>query len=89
MTIKGNDANPKTDPGIIDALRGQNPWVDKADFDHHGYGVVKASTNGMVCDMVRLKTIKQKTTAVVGGTDFRYTIARGQTTIKGQHGPAA
>ena len=27
-----------TDPALIDALRGINPWVDNADFDHHGFG---------------------------------------------------
>ena len=27
---------------IIDTLRGLNPWVDQADFDHHGYGLVEA-----------------------------------------------
>ena len=34
VTIEGNDANPSTDPAIIEALRGFNPWVDAADFDH-------------------------------------------------------
>ena len=38
QVLKGNDANPNTPPAIIDALRGVNPWVDQADFDHHGYG---------------------------------------------------
>ena len=33
VTIEGNDANPSTDPAIIEALRGFNPWVDAADFD--------------------------------------------------------
>ena len=32
MIIPGNDANPNTDPGIINALRSINPWVDQADF---------------------------------------------------------
>ena len=41
QVLKGNDANPNTAPAIIDALRAVNPWVDQADFDHHGYGVVE------------------------------------------------
>src|SRR5918999_1443261 len=46
VVIAGNDANPSTNPAIIDALRGFNPWVDQADFDHHGYATVEASRNG-------------------------------------------
>jgi alkaline phosphatase D len=87
--IKGNDANPNTPPAIIEALRGFNPWVDTADFDHHGYGTVVASKTGLQCDLVRLETIKQKTTKTLPGADFSYKVARGQTSIKGQHGPAA
>ena len=45
MTLKGNDKNPATPPAIIDALRGINPWVETADFDKHGYGLVKADQN--------------------------------------------
>jgi hypothetical protein len=41
------------------------------------------------CDLVRLETIKQKTTKTLPGADFSYKVARGQTSIKGQHGPAA
>ncbi|MDX6665743.1 MAG: alkaline phosphatase [Solirubrobacteraceae bacterium] len=89
VIIKGNDQDPSTDPNIINALRGQNPWVDMADFDHHGYGVMEAGTDGMTCDMRRMKTIKQKSTDVIPGDDFKYVVKRGQTSVKGQHGPAA
>src|SRR5439155_20341466 len=55
--LKGNDANPHTDPGIIEALRGINPWVKAADFDHHGFGKVTATQTGLDCTLVRLQTI--------------------------------
>jgi alkaline phosphatase D len=88
-TINGNDNNPSTPPALVDALRGINPWVDQADFDHHGYGVLEARPDGLDCNLVRMQTIKRKTTAVVPGNTFNYKISRGQTSIKGQHGPAA
>ena len=88
-TIKGNDANPKTDPAIINALRGINPWVDQADFDHHGFGTVTATTGGLTCDMERLTTIKKKTTATIAGDSWRYEVKPGLPSIKGQKGPAS
>ncbi len=88
VVIKGNDANPTTDPGIINALRGFNPWVDQAEFDHHGYGVVEARRNGMTSYFVRLETIKRRTRATLPRKGFAYEIARGQTSIKGVNGPA-
>src|SRR4051794_18740513 len=87
--LPGNDQNPNTPPGIINTLRGFNPWVDNADFDHHGYGVMELSSKGLKCDMRRLQTIKKKSTALVAGNDFSYKVARGQKSVKGQHGPAA
>ena len=51
VIIPGNDADPNTDPGIINALRSINPWVDQADFDHHGYALVEASRNGFECTL--------------------------------------
>ncbi|MCW2991184.1 MAG: hypothetical protein JWM73_1778 [Solirubrobacterales bacterium] len=89
VVIKGNDQNPQTNPALIDQLRSINPWVDAADFDHHGYGKVVASKTGLQCDMVRMETIKKKTTKTLPGTDWSYKVARGQKSIKGQHGPAA
>jgi alkaline phosphatase D len=83
VVIKGNDANPHTDPGIIDALKGINPWVDTADFDHHGYGRVVATKDSFECEMVRLQTIKKKTTAKIPSTGMHYRVARGQQSIKG------
>lgn len=89
VTIKGNDANPHTDPSLIDALRQLNPWVDAADFDHHGYGVVTASQDLFDVNMVRCQTIKKRSTATVAGEDFHYRVERGQTSVKGVHGPAS
>lgn len=88
VTIKGNDANPSTPSAIIDALRGVNPWVDQADFDHHGFGRVKASASGLHCELVRMQTIKKRTTATLPSATYTYDLKRGQTSIKGVHGPA-
>src|ERR1044071_6335424 len=62
--IKGNDANRATPPALIDALRTINPHVDNADFDHHGFGAVTASANELKCEMVRMQTIKKKSTEI-------------------------
>src|SRR3954469_16350827 len=81
--IKGNDANPSTPQALINALRGINPHVDNADFDHHGFGAVTASANGLTCEMVRMQTIKKRTTAKLPATDWTYKVAPGAPSIKG------
>ncbi len=86
-TIKGNDQNPSTSPGLIDALRNINPWVDYADFDHHGYGRIEARKDGLTCDLVRMRTIKQRTKEQVPAVTYK--VARGQASVKGQNGPPA
>jgi alkaline phosphatase D len=83
VIIKGNDKSPHTDPSIIDALKGINPWVDQADFDHHGYGKVVATKDSFDCEMVRLQTIKKKSAAKLPSTGMHYRVARGQQSIKG------
>jgi alkaline phosphatase D len=87
QVLKGNDANPNTAPAIIDALRAVNPWVDQADFDHHGYGLVEASDKAFDVTLKRVKTIKKRSTATLPAAGFRYTVDRGQTSIKGVNGP--
>ena len=87
--IKGNDAAPNTPTAIIDALRGINPQVDNADFDHHGFGEITASSDGLTCKMVRMETIKRKTTKQLPAESWTYKVGRGAPSIKGQHGPAA
>ena len=85
--IPGNDAKPSTSPALIDALRGINPWIDFADTDHHGYGRIEATTAGLRCDLVRMKTIKQRTKERIAPITYR--LDRGQTSVKGQNGPPA
>ncbi len=85
--LKGNDANPRTDPGVIAALRGINPWVDAADFDHHGYGVVRASKTEFDVSLKRVQTIKKRSLATLPD-ELRYRVTPGQKTIKGVNGPA-
>jgi alkaline phosphatase D len=87
--IQGNDSNPSTDPAIINALRQINPWVDQADFDHHGYGLVKATRSEFDCTLKRIATIKRRSRQTLSNSGFRYQVARGQTSIKGVNGPAA
>jgi alkaline phosphatase D len=89
QVLKGNDANPNTSTAVIDALRGVNPWVDQADFDHHGYGLVKADAKTFDVTLERVPTIKKRSKARLPTTGFRYTVARGQTSIKGVNGPPA
>jgi len=80
--LPGNDQNPNTPPAIINTLRGFNPWVDQADFDHHGYGVVKASRSSLDVRLRRMKTIKQRTKSKL--PDFHYVVKRGQKSIIGK-----
>jgi alkaline phosphatase D len=86
QTLKGNDKNPSTPPAVITALRGLNPWVDQADFDHHGYGLVSASQTSFDCTLKRMKTIKTHSKAALPTTGFHYSVARGQTSIVGVNG---
>jgi alkaline phosphatase D len=87
--LKGNDAKPATPPAVIDALRGLNPWVDQADFDHHGYGVVSASQSSFDVTLKRIQTIKKRSRARLPSQGFTYSVARGQASIKGVNGPPA
>jgi len=78
ITLKGNDASPKTDPAIVATLRGINSWVKDADFDTHGYGLVKATQTSFDVQFRRLKTIKRKSTATLPAAPFKWTLQRGQ-----------
>ncbi|MBE2317359.1 alkaline phosphatase D family protein [Solirubrobacter sp. CPCC 204708] len=89
QTLPGNDANPNTPQAIIDTLRGLNPWVDQADFDHHGYGLVEASPTKFDVSFKRVQTIKRRSRATLPSTGFTYSVARGQKSIKGVNGPPA
>jgi alkaline phosphatase D len=87
VVIPGNDANPHTDPAVLNALRAFNPWIDQADLDHHGYALVKASGSGFDCTLKRLSTIKQRTRETLTTDGYTYHVARGQKSIKGVNGP--
>jgi alkaline phosphatase D len=89
VRLQGNDANPRTDPAIIDTLRGINPWADAADFDHHGYGVVEAGRDRLTSSFVRVETIKRRSRRRLPASGFTYEVARGQRSIKGVNGPRA
>jgi alkaline phosphatase D len=87
--LPGNDRNPSTSPALINLLRGLNPWTDQADLDHHGYARVTATQQRFDCEFVRMQTIKRRTRATLPSTGFRYSLVRGQTSIKGVNGPPA
>jgi alkaline phosphatase D len=87
--LPGNDRNPATSPGVLGLLRAANPWVDQADLDHHGYARVTATQQRLDCELVRMATIKRRSRAKLPSSGFTYSIARGQTSIKGVNGPAA
>jgi alkaline phosphatase D len=87
QVIVGNDANPRTDPNLINALRGINPWVDQADLDHHGFGLVKATRKSFDVTLKRVTTIKARSTATLSDKGYRYRVERGQRSIKGVNGP--
>jgi alkaline phosphatase D len=87
--LPGNDRNPNTSPALINLLRGLNPWTDQADLDHHGYARVTATQQRFDCELVRMQTIKRRTRATLPSAGFRYSLARGQTSIKGVNGPPA
>jgi alkaline phosphatase D len=87
--LPGNDQNPNTSPAIINLLRGLNPWTDQADLDHHGYARVTATQQRFDCEFIRMATIKRRSRAKLPSTGFRYSLARGQTSVKGVNGPAA
>lgn len=89
VKLQGNDANPRTDPALIEALRGINPWVDSADFDHHGYGLIEMREDGLTSKFVRLDTIKKRSLKTMPEKGFTYQVQRGQTSIKGVNGPPA
>jgi alkaline phosphatase D len=82
VVIQGNDQNPHTDPALIATLRSINPWVKAADFDHHGFGRVKATQTSFDCELVRMATIKQRSKATLPATaDYHVKLHRGQKSI--------
>ena len=82
VVIKGDDADPHTDPALIDTLRAINPWVQAADFDHHGFGRVTATRDTFDVELVRLETIKRRSTTTLPSAGFRWNVHRGQTSLQ-------
>lgn len=78
-SVPGNDRNPNTPQVVIDALRQINPWVQAADLDHHGYGLVEASARGFDVRFRRVRTIKRRSRATL--PDMRWTVTPGRPSI--------
>jgi alkaline phosphatase D len=50
---------------------------------------VTATTEHLDCELVRVESIKRRTTRTLPSDGFRWRVQRGQTSIKGVNGPAA
>ena len=86
---------PHTGKAIYDILLSANPWLKNGNVDQHGYGRVKADGAGFGCDLVRMKTIKQQSTAKMPLNDpasapwngnsgtYSWTVKPGQAGLKG------
>ena len=46
-----------------------------------------ATQESFDCELVRVATITRRSATKLPSTGFRYTVARGQPSIKGVHGP--
>ena len=73
--------NPKTPQAITDLLLQSNPWVKGADTDHHGYGVVKATSTSLECRLRRISTAKRRTSVML--PDLKFTVQRGKPSLLG------
>ena len=58
---------------------GVNPWVDQADFDHHGYGIARVSSSELKVTFRRMKTIKKRSRDRL--PDLRWTVTKGQRSL--------
>jgi alkaline phosphatase D len=67
----------------MNALEGFNPWIDAADIDHHGYGLVEATRGELDVRMRRMATVKKRSNARL--KDMRWTVKRGEKSILGQN----
>jgi alkaline phosphatase D len=80
--IPGADPfNPNTPQAIKDLLFDANPWVKDADTDHHGYGVVKATSTSLECRLRRIATAKRRTSVML--PDLKFTVRRGRPSLFG------
>ncbi len=76
-----NPLDPKTPDSIIDILRSTNPWARDAEFDHHGYGLVKATQKGFKCTLKRVDTVKRRSRTELPDQRYTYKIGRGQPSL--------
>jgi alkaline phosphatase D len=83
LVLQGNDENPNTPDAIMNALEGFNPWIDAADIDHHGYGLVTASRGQLDVRMRRMATVKRRSKERL--KDMRWVVERGERSILGQN----
>jgi alkaline phosphatase D len=77
----GDDAAPATDPAVVEALRAHNPWVDRMDLDHHGYGVVTVTPDRFDVAFRRVATIKQPSASLLPENGFRWRLPRNQRSL--------
>ena len=89
VTLKGNDTNPHTDPGIIEALRGINPWVKARTSTTTASARSPRRRPASTARWSALETIKKRSKATLApGSDYAVHIARGQKSLfLGRHRP--
>ena len=70
VVIPGNDAEPATDPALIDTLRGINPWVDSPTSTTTATASSRRAQRRSTSRFVRMETIKKRTRATLPETGF-------------------
>ncbi len=80
IKIPANDQKPNFPKALLDSLFGFNPWVTAADLNHHGYGVVEATSDKLDVAFRRVSTVKQTRATTL--PDMKWTLQRGQTQLE-------
>jgi alkaline phosphatase D len=76
----GTVEDPKMPDDELARRKAANPWYSELDYLHHGYFTCEASAKQFKTTFVKLKTIRQKSTAVAARKT--YTIDSGQRGLK-------
>jgi alkaline phosphatase D len=85
VRVTGDDKRPVATEFVGGSITSQqaNPWVKNADLDHHGYGLVKASSKSFRCTLRRVDTVKRASTRALPTDGYAYQVHRGHPSILG------
>ena len=78
-----NADNPQVPRSVVDLLLNSNPWVDNADLNHHGYGLVEATPSRFDCTIRRVDTVRRPEYRALSKRPFQYRLHRGQAGLEG------